>query len=123
MRPLRFLAAVILIVMQSFALAGPALAHDGGDCSHDHAATVEALISHVDHASEMGHITNQGVANALLSSLSAAEAAAERGQPDVAAGIIRAFIRTVEAQSGQHIDPMHAPHLIQHAQQVIIALS
>ena len=67
----------------------------------------------------MGHITNHGVTNALRSKLDAAQAAWDRGQTAVAINILRAFIRTVEAQSGISIVDLHGEHLIMHAQMVI----
>lgn len=94
---------------------------DNGECDHD-MATIESLHHCVMHAAEMDHITNQGVANALMSKLDAAQAALDRGQPAVAADILQAFMHQVEAQSGIHIDPEHAAHLIEHAQRVVAAL-
>lgn len=74
------------------------------------------------HTRDMGHITNQGVANALISKLDAAQTTLDHGQPAVAANILQAFIHQVEAQSGKHIVPEHAAHLIEHAQAVVAAL-
>ena len=42
--------------------------------------TIAAWSQCVNHAIEMGHIDNQGIANGLLSKLDAAQAAEDRGQ-------------------------------------------
>lgn len=96
-------------------------AQASGECEH-HAATIESLRHCVEHASMMGHIDNEGVANSLLAKLSAAQAAVNRGEPDVAANILAAFVSEVQAQSGQHIATEHAGHMAMHAEQVIDAL-
>jgi len=117
---MRYLSVVLLIAVLSVAVVTPAFAHEG-DCAHD-MTTIESLHHCVMHARDMGYITNQGVANALISKLDAAQAALDRGQPAVAANILQAFIHQVEAQSGKHIVPEHAAHLIEHAQRVVAAL-
>ena len=118
---MKSLSIALVIIVLSLVAAGPAFAMDNGECNHD-LATIESLHHCVMHAAEMGHITNQGVANALMSKLDAAQAALDRGQPAVAANILQAFIHQVEAQSGKHIVPEHAAHLIEHAQAVVAAL-
>jgi hypothetical protein len=70
----------------------------------------------------MGAITQPGVTNSLLAKIGAAQNAVDRGQPAVAVQVLRAFINEVQAQSGVHIDPEHAQHMISHAEQVIAAL-
>ncbi len=117
---MKLLSIVLLVTLLSLTLVGPAFAMEG-ECSHD-MTTIESLHHCVMHARDMGHITNQGVANALISKLDAAQAALDRGQPAVAANILQAFIHQVEAQSGKHIVPEHAAHLIEHAQAVVAAL-
>lgn len=117
---MKSLSIALVIIVLSLVAAGPAFAMEG-ECNHD-MDTIESLHHCVMHAAEMGHITNQGVANALMSKLDAAQAALDRGQPAVAANILQAFIHQVEAQSGKHIVPEHAAHLIEHAQRVAAAL-
>jgi len=118
---MRLLSVLLVVAVLSLSVVGPAFAMDNGECNHD-LATIESLHHCVTHAAEMGHITNHGVANALLSKLNAAQAALDRGQPAVAITILRAFIHTVEAQSGVSIVDPHGEHLIMHAQMVIDAL-
>ena len=84
--------------------------------------TVQGLNMCVQHAISTGAITDPGVANSLLAELAAAQSAVDRGQPTVAANILRAFISEVQAQSGVHIEVAHAQHMVMHAQQVITAL-
>lgn len=100
----------------------PAAAMEEHTCPHD-MNTVDSLYHCVNHALEMGHITNAGVAKSLLAKLDAAQAAVDHGQPEVAAKILNAFINEVQAQAGVHIAPMHAEHMIMHAQMVIAALT
>ena len=115
--------AITILALIMFGLFGgiTAPAQASGECEH-HAATIESLRGCVEHASMMGHIDNEGVANSLLAKISAAQAAVGRGQPDVAANILEAFISEVQAQSGQHIAAEHAEHMAMHAEQVIDAL-
>ena len=40
----------------------------------------------------------------------------------VAVQLMRSFVNEVNAQSGKHIDSMHAGHLAEHAQNVIVAM-
>ena len=118
---MKLLSIALIIIVLSLIATGPVFAMDSGECNHD-MATIESLHHCVMHAAEMGHITNHGVANALLSKLNAAQAALDRGQPAAAINILRAFIHTVEAQSGVSIVDPHGEHLIMHAQMVIDAL-
>ena len=87
-------------------------------CPHPE-PTISALHDCVAHATEMGHIDNQGVAHSLLAKLDSAQAALDRNQPQVAVDKLTAFIHEVEAQAGKHIDAAHAAHMIMHAQAVI----
>jgi hypothetical protein len=84
--------------------------------------TIGALRACVQHASDMGHITNKGVARSLLAELKAAQSALDRGQPRVAIVLLRTFEREVSALSGKSIEPAHAAHMVEHAQLVIQAL-
>ena len=117
----RILSVVVLLALLITTLAVPAFASGEDMCSHD-MNTVESLHHCVNHALEMGHITNAGVANALQAKLDGAQAALDRGQPDVAINQLNAFVNQVQAQAGVHIDPMHAEHMIMHARTVITAL-
>lgn len=118
---IRMLSVVVLIALLAVVAVVPASAMEEHTCSHD-MNTIESLHHCVNHALEMGHISNAGVANALLAKLDGAQAAADRGQTAVAINKLNAFVNQVQAQSGVHIDPMHAEHLIMHAQMVISAL-
>jgi hypothetical protein len=60
-------------------------------------------------------VSDDGIANSLCMKLRAAEAAAARGQQDTKANILEAFVREVEAQTGQHISTGAAPILIRMA--------
>lgn len=111
---------VVCCTLISLLLATPVLASDGHDCVHE--PTLQALRDCVVHAAHAGHIDNQGVTQSLLAKLDAAQAALDRGQPAVAVNNLKAFVRAVEAQSGQHIVAEHAAHLAMHAQQVIDTL-
>ena len=91
-------------------------------CSGD-MTTVASLKECVNHAYDMGHIDNNGVANSLLKMLDAAQTALDGVQNDVAINNLEAFINAVEAQSGKHISAEHAAHMIHHAEMVIEALS
>ena len=70
----------------------------------------------------MGHITKKGVAITLLAKTSAAQAALDHGQPQVAIILLKAFSREVNARAGKSIAAEHAGHLAEHAQNVIKAL-
>jgi hypothetical protein len=101
--------------------ARPALADMSMECSHD-MATVESLQMCVQHAYEQGYV-DKGVAQSLFAKLDAAQAAVDRGQPDVAINILQPFVQEVEAQAGKHIQADHAMHMAHHAEMVIAALS
>ena len=113
---------VLTVFVLSLAIALPTFASGDHACEHD-GVTIASLEHCVYHATEMGHITNQGVAKSLLAKLAAAQAASDRSQPDVAVRNLQAFVNGVNAQAGKHIDAEHADHLVMHAASVIAALS
>jgi hypothetical protein len=84
--------------------------------------TIQSLRECVQHAYDMGYITNRGVYRALLSQIDAAQRALDRGQTAAAIGALQAFIQTVSAQAGITIDAQHAEHMTMHAGMVIAAL-
>jgi hypothetical protein len=110
----------LFLALASFLLATPVLASDEHGCVHE--PTIQALRDCVAHASNAGHIDNQGVTQSLVAKLDAAQAALDRGQPTVAANTLKAFVQTVEAQAGKHIAAEHAEHLVMHARQVLDVL-
>ena len=113
---------VFMVVALSLLAVSPALAHEDMGCAHDE-TTIESLIDCVMHAWEMGHITNDQVAQNLLKKLDMAQARLVSGKVNNAIGLLQGFIEAVEEQAGETIDPMHAEHLIHHAHMVIAALS
>jgi len=115
------LLPILSIVAVLLLLAAPAFAAADHTCDHSD-TTIESLHHCVMHAYDMGHITNKGGANSLLTKLDAAQAALDRGQPGVAVNLLHAFIKEVNAQAGKHIEIEHAGHLVDHAQNVITAL-
>lgn len=121
---LRFvvLALVMFVSLVGVGLLAPgtARAQTSDDCVH--APTISSLRTCVQHAADKGFIDNQGVTNSLLAKLGAAQAAQDRGQTSVVINQLDALIHEVQAQAGKHIDPMHAQHLVMHAQMVIQAL-
>lgn len=88
-------------------------------CDHD---TVESLYHCVQHAADMGHISNAGVANSLLAKVDAAAGVVARQKTKAAVRILEAFVNEVEAQAGIHIDEIHAEHMVMHAEMIIDAL-
>ena len=115
------LLPILTIVAVLLLLAAPAFAAEDHTCDHS-ATTIESLQHCVQHAYDMGYIAKQGVALTLLAKTSAAQVALDHGQPQVAIGLLNAFIREVNAQSGKSIATEHAGHLAEHAQNVIKAL-
>ncbi len=105
----------------SLLVVSPALAQEDMGCTHDD-PTIAALRECVIHAREMGHIDSDQVAQSLLKKLDQAQASLDSDKVDNAIGKLGGFIEQVQEQSGEHIDPMHAEHLIEHAQLVIAAL-
>ena len=118
----KLLFVVLVILVSSLAFTSPTAAMDDDMCSHD-AMTIESLHHCVDHAVEMGHITNAHWATSLYAMLNAAQAALDRGQIDTSVNILNAFINEVEAQAGKLILDPHGEHLIMHAEMVIAALT
>ena len=116
-RLLSLLGIVVVLAL----VAAPAFAAGDHTCDHD-STTIQSLHHCVTHASEMGHITKQGVANSLLAKADAAQASLDRGNAHVAANQLRAFINEVHAQAGKSIQADHAAHLVMHAENVIAAL-
>src|SRR6266852_9334902 len=121
---LRFVVLALLMFVSLVGVGllapGTARAQTSDDCVH--APTISSLRTCVQHAADEGFIDNQGVTNSLLAKLDAAQAAQDRGQTSEAINQLDAFIYEVQAQAGKHIDPMHAQHLVMHAQMVIQAL-
>ena len=121
---LRFVVQALLMFVSLVGVGllapGTARAQTSDDCVH--APTISSLRTCVQHAADQGFIDNQGVTNSLLAKLDAAQAAQDRGQTSEAINQLDAFIHEVQAQAGKHIDPMHAQHLVMHAQMVIQAL-
>jgi hypothetical protein len=112
---------VLMLVVALLLTAAPAFAMEGHECDHG-GATVESLRHCVNHAYEMGHITNAGVQKSLLAKLDSAQAALDRGQTQVALNTLNAFVQQVSEGAGGAIAPEHATHLVMHAQNVIAAL-
>lgn len=126
MRKLRLVAVVFvaLVAFVGFNLTASATAHaqttgmDG--CVHQ--PTIDTLEACVDHASDQGFINNRWVTWSLLAKLDSAENALRHERTARAINKLNAFISEVRAQSGTSIVPMHAMHLVMHAQLVIHAL-
>jgi len=112
--------ALMFVLLLSCVLPSSVAAQTAPDCPLT--LTIGALRECVQHAADMGHITNQGVAGSLLAELKSAQTALDRGQPRVAIALLRVFVREVKALSGRLIEPVHAAHMVEHAQLVIQAL-
>ena len=112
---------VFMVVALSLLTVSPALAQEDMGCAHD-TTTIASLRECVVHAREMGHIDSDRVAQKLLKKLDQAQAKLNNGKVEAAIEKLEGFIEIVQEQSGKHIDPMHAEHLIQHAQLVIATL-
>lgn len=119
---LKLFLAIVVTASIALGAAGAAAAQPAqmDMCSHE--PTIGALSTCLQHAIDMGHITNDGVAQGLTSKLANAQAALDRGDSGAAVGLLNAFVLQVGAQSGKSIDAMHAEHLIEHATAVIAAL-
>ena len=115
---IRYTLAIVLFL--SLVLPAAAAAQAAPECPMT--PTIGALSECVQRAADMGHITNRAVARGLLAELKAAQTALDRGQPRVAILLLRAFVREVKALSGRFIEPVHAAHMVEHAQLVIQAL-
>ncbi len=112
---------LVILVPLVLGAAAPALAQTDMQCPNMQ-ATIKDLRACVQHAIDMGYITNPLFAQSLLAKIDAAQAAYDRGQTSVAILDLQAFILQVQAQSGKLIDSTHAEHMIMHAQMVIAAL-
>ena len=112
---------VVMVMALSLLTVSPVLAHEDMGCAQD-ATTIASLRECVVHARDMGHIDSERVAQSLLKKLDKAQANLDRGKVDDAIDKLEDFVEMVEDQSGEHIDPMHAEHLVHHAQMVIMAL-
>ncbi len=118
---LRFgiLALVAFIALIGFNLLVPGTAlvqtratstQTSGDCAQ--APTIDSLETCVKDAADHGFITSERVVRHLLAKLDAAEEALEDDHTSQSIHLLKAFIHEVKAQSGKHIDPMHADHLV-----------
>ncbi len=117
--------AVVFVALVAFVgfnllTPGTARAQTSDECVH--MPTISSLRTCVQHAADEGFIDNQGITNSLLAKLDAAQAGLDHGQTGAAINLLGAFIHEVQAQAGKHIDPMHAQHMVMHAQSVIQAL-
>jgi hypothetical protein len=121
-RRLVLVALVALVAFVGFGLltSGTARAQATNDCMP--APTIDSLEACVEHAADQGFINNQGVTSSLLAKLDAAEEALEHGHTSQAINELEAFIHEVQAQAGEHIDSVHAQHMVMHARMVIQAL-
>lgn len=85
-------------------------------------ATLTALRESVLHAASKGHIDDQRVVVSLLATLDAAQAAVDREDVSAAVSLLRALIRELAAQAGQHVVGAHAERLMDYAEAVIADL-
>ncbi len=122
MRVLFTFMALFAMFAAGFVAVSPPAANAAGEMEMCTGTTIQSLHHCVQHAYDMGHIDNAGVAHSLLAKLDAAQAALDRSQPLVAVNKLQAFINEVNAQSGRHIAAEHAAHMVMHAQHVIAAL-
>ena len=113
---------VALIAFVGFNLLTSETAHAQSTEGCVQSPTIASLEACVEQMAEQGFINNQGVTSSLLAKLDAAQEALDRGQTPVAIQKLNAFIHEVQAQAGKHIDPMHAQHIVMHAQMVIQSL-
>jgi len=112
---------LVFAVALSLLAVSPALAHEETGCAHE-ATTIASLRECVVHAWEMGHIDSDSLARSLLKKLDRAQVKLDLGKVDDAIDKLEDFVEKVEEQSGKHIDPEHAEHLIHHAHLAIAAL-
>ncbi len=120
---MKWLLVAVTVLVLSTLVAGPVLADTMTcDASMGDMTTIQSLIDCVNHAISSGYVSDPAVAQALLATLNAANAAQLHGNTWTAINNLNAFISQVQAQSGVHIDPDHATHMIMHAQMVIADL-
>jgi hypothetical protein len=112
--------AIGLMLLINLVTPATAAAQSAGDCPLT--PTIAALSACVQHAVDMGDITNKGVARSLLAELNAAQSALDRGESRPAIVLLRTFVREVKAFSGRFMEPAHAAHMVEHAELVIQAL-
>jgi len=126
MRKLRLGAVVFLALLAliGFNISASATAHaqTTGMAGCVHQPTIVTLEACVREMSALGIISNHGVTLSLLAKLDSAENALKYGRTASAINKLNAFISEVTVQSGTTIVPMHAMHLVMHAQLVIHAL-
>ena len=113
---------MVIVAIMLFGLVGPVPVRAEVMDHCDHALTIPALRTCVQHARDHGHIDSRGIARSLVAKLDAAQAALERGQSAVAVRKLEAFVHAVDAQTGKHIAAEHAAHLRMHAEAVVTAL-
>jgi hypothetical protein len=74
-------------------------------------ASFQSTLADINNSLELGLIDNNGIANALSSKISAASAAAGKGDSKTAKNVLNAFINQVKAQTGKHITDI-APQVL-----------
>jgi hypothetical protein len=82
--------------------------------------TADSIKGDVTQFLQNGAIDNSGVANSLLSTLSAAASARGRGACSTSANIYQAFINELQALSGKHVSASAAAIMIADAQYLIV---
>jgi hypothetical protein len=85
-------------------------------------ATIASTGGDAGRMFDMGWIDLDGILHSLQVKLDAAQAAVDRGQPDVAINNLESFINEAEAQRGQHLTPAASDHLIKDANWIIASL-
>jgi len=89
---------------------------------HDPAAMLAGLIDELDGLKADGLIKNKGIYNSLLTKLKGALTAFEKGQINLMAGKLGAFINELEAQSGKGLPADAAMSLIEDAELIVFTL-
>jgi hypothetical protein len=85
-------------------------------------ATIRSTIADAQRMRRMGWIASDAMLHSLVVKLEAAQAAVDRGQPDVAIHNMESFIHEVEAQTGKALTVQGAEHLLHDAEWVIQSL-
>src|SRR5512139_3931882 len=101
--------SLVLLMAVAFGVSPAGDARAQETCPFDD-GTILGLRHCVEHAVDMGFITNDGVALSLLVKIDVAQYAFERGSTRVAVLLIKVFILEVTAQAGRAIDAQHAEH-------------